>query len=1119
MKLVSTEISAPPAAARSINEYLHANVTLSRPRGLEAIKHLRRRDRYKSMLAQVQSSNSSLTLANNVEQSRSDNIESPNPDLLHVVTYGSVCCPECRRVFPSSRSLAQHRRHAHPPENPPSPSSPDFNCQLCSRAFSTSQGLGLHVKRTHPEAANEAIVLPANTPWHDEDINRLARAELAAPASAQRFINQYLHDQAIVSRPQSSISYIRKTSRYRNVRDSLREANPSQPIPQLSTSAIGVQPPQQSETNNQLPLEFRDYFENLETQIQANNLLANGSQFLLDAVDALKVGLSPEPFLRQWYELNFPATIHYRTPVINTEPSDIDISRSQRRRREYARIQTLWKKNSSKAARVILDGAGSDSPSPSMSTQEAFWRPILELPSTPFVSPVLLADALPKFDDLCGPISPNEVTSVTLKQKSSPGPDGIKPSEWSSRINPVISAALMNIILCWGHIPSFWRDSRTILVPKSTSATQPAEFRPISISSVFLRHLHRIISNRILGRNAFDERQRGFIHADGTSENVAVYATLLDEANRTNKSIHIVSIDAQKAFDTVSHEALSQVLQHRGFSNTFRTYFQNLYLESQTRIEINGEYSEPIKPRRGVRQGDPFSSIAFNLIMDEVLVSLDQATGFDLDGTRVNALCFADDLDLISSTVDGMQSALDRVASTMAAFGLTPAPRKCSAISLMAAGKIKKVKVMTEPLFRIAGYPVKQLGFEDTWKHLGVNFTLKGPSSPIIDLQTMLGRISSAPLKPQQRLVLLRTFLIPRYMHGLVLGKVTFGLLERMDKQNRSAIKRWLKLPHDVPSAFFHAPVESGGLGIFSFLTGIPELVRKRIESLAESSFSAAVAARRSSWASKRLQWTNSLPILNLDWASRLHGTTDGSELKQCQASILSHAWIYGNYGIPPRSWLEYIRVRINALPSRTRTSRGVRRSTMETQCRALCSRLETAYHIVQQCHRTHGGRILRHNAIVDALVSMLASKGYQTWKEPHIRTSAGLRKPDILAKKGSSSVILDAQVVAGGADLDIKHRAKRDYYANNVDLLRSVAELTSVPVNNIVTSSATISWRGVWSRQSANFLRGLGLPKSKLIGLTTRVLYGSYLNFVRFNSSTTVAQHNIWPFRTRRNL
>lgn len=112
MKLVTAELSAPPAAARSINEYHHASVTLSRPRGLEAIKLLRRRDRYKSMLAHVQSSNSSPTLAINVDQS-----EPPNLDLPHSVTDGSVCSSECRRVFPSLRSLAQHRRHAHPPEN------------------------------------------------------------------------------------------------------------------------------------------------------------------------------------------------------------------------------------------------------------------------------------------------------------------------------------------------------------------------------------------------------------------------------------------------------------------------------------------------------------------------------------------------------------------------------------------------------------------------------------------------------------------------------------------------------------------------------------------------------------------------------------------------------------------------------------------------------------------------------------------------------------------------------------------------------------------------------------------------------------------------------------------
>ena len=100
-------------------------------------------------------------------------------------------------------------------------------------------------------------------------------------------------------------------------------------------------------------------------------------------------------------------------------------------------------------------------------------------------------------------------------------------------------------------------------------------------------------------------------------------------------------------------------------------------------------------------------------------------------------------------------------------------------------------------------------------------------------LAQMLDELTRSPLKPQQRLYLLRNHVFPRMIHSLVLGPISVGMLKHLDKQTRGAVKRWLKLPmKDTPVGLIHAGFTDGGLGIPSFRTSIPRMRKQRVERL-----------------------------------------------------------------------------------------------------------------------------------------------------------------------------------------------------------------------------------------------------------------------------------------------
>ncbi|CAG4985908.1 unnamed protein product [Parnassius apollo] len=134
-----------------------------------------------------------------------------------------------------------------------------------------------------------------------------------------------------------------------------------------------------------------------------------------------------------------------------------------------------------------------------------------------------------------------------------------------------------------------------------------------------------------------------------------------------------------------------------------------------------------------------------------------------------------------------------------------------------------------------------------------------------------------------------------------------------------------------------------------------------------------------------------------------------------------------------------------------------------------------------------------------------MASDQWSVVTEPHVKTSKGLRKSDIVAAKGGVGVIVDVQVVSGQRPLNDAHLEKRSKYGTHEELVEKVAGILGLPNKDCVhATSCTISWRGVWSHFSYKELkRLLGLKESLLRAIPVVVLRGSHMNWTRFSQMT----------------
>ena len=182
--------------------------------------------------------------------------------------------------------------------------------------------------------------------------------------------------------------------------------------------------------------------------------------------------------------------------------------------------------------------------------------------------------------------------------------------------------------------------------------------------------------------------------------------------------------------------------------------------------------------------------------------------------------------------------------------------------------------------------------------------------------------------------------------------------------------------------------------------------------------------------------------------------------------------------------------------------------------------------HIMQTCNYNYNSRIHRHNYINKLLIQFLNKHNYYNYNnrihihnyinklliqylnkhnyitilEPYIRTTNGLRKPDILTYKINSDTayIIDTQISTDTIDIDANYIQKTHYY-NTPDITAYSKRVTNR--TKAVFSSSCWNWRGVPSTLSANDLLAIGLTKKEIEMLSIRTLDGGldlYRNYCR---------------------
>lgn len=438
-----------------------------------------------------------------------------------------------------------------------------------------------------------------------------------------------------------------------------------------------------------------------------------------------------------------------------------------------------------------------------------------------------------------------EVEKVIKRSKNwkAPGIDKIQ-NFWIKKFKSThnkIGEIFTDILEDRTELPTFMTQGITYLLSKtSPTSKNPSKYRPITCLPTLYKLLTGVIAEKIYKHLTENEllatEQKGCTKsAKGCKDQLVIDAIITGNAKKEKKDLFTAYIDYQKAFDSVPHTWLLEVLELykidqqiiKLLGKTMNTWKTTLTITAKNKQQVIGD----IPIQCGIFQGDALSPLWFCLALNPLSSTLkEQNKGVKLGDNRVlTHLLYMDDLKTYASSDEDLEKNIQLIKRFSEDINMTFGLDKCR-INVMEKGKWRKHQgvemgeeagviegMEQDELYKYLGYQqARGIDQKQAKEHLRGN------------LRQRLKMIMRTKLRGKNMVKAINTYAIPILTYSFGIISWTQTEITELNRTIRTvATKHRLHHPRSSVERF-HLPREQGGRGVLN----IEELHQKQIRNL-----------------------------------------------------------------------------------------------------------------------------------------------------------------------------------------------------------------------------------------------------------------------------------------------